>query len=322
MSSMHVFSGTANPKLAKEICEKINIRPSVLEVTRFADSEIKVTVGENVRAAECFVIQPTCNPGSDNLMELLITVDALKRSSAGSIVAVMPYFGYARQDRKDKPRTPITAKLVADLLTAAGVDRVVTVDLHSPAVQGFFDIPVDNLYARNVLMDEMNRVLEVEGVRTNCVIVSPDAGGVARARAIAEKISAPMAIIDKRRAKPNESEVMNLIGDVKGMYAVIVDDMIDTAGTLVHAVEALAKNGAIGVAAVATHGVLSGEAYVRIGKCTALKHVIVTDSIPQRAPDAGQVAGFKKVRYASIAGLVGEAIRRIYNGESISTLFA
>jgi ribose-phosphate pyrophosphokinase len=311
IKALTIFSGNANRDLAEAICKCVEVRPGVCEVTTFSDGEIFVEIGENVRGVNCFVVQPTCAPVNQNLMELLVMVDALKRASAGSIVAVIPYFGYARQDRKVKPRTPISAKLVADLVTAAGADRVVSVDLHAGQIQGFFDIPVDHLFAMPVMIDYLK---QHHGKDT--VLVSPDAGGVERARAYSKRLNASLAIIDKRRERANVSEVMNIIGDVKGKDAVLVDDMIDTAGTLTHAAKALVDAGARSVSACATHAVFSGPAIKRIEE-SPLAEVIVTDTIPLR--DDGK--GCKKIRQLSVARLLGEAIKRIHHGDSISSLF-
>jgi ribose-phosphate pyrophosphokinase len=281
------------------------------EVTRFADGEIYVEIRENVRGVNCFVVQSTCAPVNDNLMELLVMIDALKRASAGSIIAVIPYFGYARQDRKSKPRTPISARLVADLLTAAGVDRVLAIDLHAGQIQGFFNIPVDHLYGMPVLMDHMRSRFS-----SDTVIVSPDAGGVERARAYSKRLGASLAIIDKRRPAPNVSEVVNIIGDVRGRDAIIVDDMVDTAGTLCAAAQAIMGAGARAVFACASHGVLSNPALDRI-VASPLEELIITDTVPPRA----DVRACPKIRVLSVARLLGEAVKRIHHGDSISSLF-
>jgi len=283
------------------------------DVTHFSDGEIYVEVGENVRSVNCFVVQPTCSPPNQALMELLIMIDALKRASAGSIVAIIPYFGYARQDRKAKPRTPITAKLVANLITAAGADRALAMDLHAGQIQGFFDIPFDHLYAMPVLIDEL-RLLGFGGDQT--VVVSPDAGGVERARAFSKRLGAGLAIIDKRRPAPNVSEIMNIVGDVRGKKAVIVDDIIDTAGTLANGAHAIINAGAASVSACASHAVFSGKAVQRI-EDSPLQHVVVTNTIP--LSELG--AACTKVRVKSVGRLLGEAIKRIHHGDSISSLF-
>jgi ribose-phosphate pyrophosphokinase len=311
IKALTIFSGNANRDLAEAICKCVEVRLGDCEVTTFSDGEIFVEVGENVRGVNCFVVQPTSAPVNQNLMELLVMVDALKRASAGSIVAVIPYFGYARQDRKVKPRTPISAKLVADLVTAAGADRVVSVDLHAGQIQGFFNIPVDHLFAMPVMIDYLKGH---HGKDT--VIVSPDAGGVERARAYSKRLGASLAIIDKRRERANVSEVMNIIGDVKGKDAVVVDDLIDTAGTLANAARALMEAGARSVSACATHAVFSGTAIKRI-EDSPLKEVIVSDTIPLR--DDGKAC--KKIKQLSVARLLGEAIKRIHHGDSISSLF-
>ncbi len=311
IKALTIFSGNAHRALAESICQCVEVRLGTSEVTRFSDGEIYVEIGENVRGVNCFVVQPTCSPVNDNILELLIMIDALKRASAGSIVAVIPYFGYARQDRKVKPRTPISAKLVADLLSAAGADRVVSVDLHAGQIQGFFDIPVDHLYAMPVMIDYLRGTYGREAV-----IVSPDAGGVERARAYAKRLGSSLAIIDKRRSSPNVSEVMNIIGDVKGRDAIIVDDMIDTAGTLAQAAHAIVAAGARSVVGCATHGVLSGPAIQRIEQ-SPLTEVVISDTIPLR-PEA---AASGKIKQLSVARLLGEAIKRIHHGDSISSLF-
>src|SRR4051812_27691582 len=280
IKALTIFSGNGNRELSEAICRAVEVRPGQAEVTTFSDGELFVEIGENVRGVNCFVVQSTCQPTNTNLMELLIMIDALKRASAGSIVAVMPYFGYARQDRKVKPRTPISAKLVADLLTTAGADRVLTVDLHAGQIQGFFDIPVDHLYAMPVMIDHMRQA----HLGKDTVIVSPDAGGVERARAYSKRLNATLAIIDKRREKANVSEVMNIIGEVKGKDAILVDDIIDTAGTLTQAARALHDAGARSVSACCTHGVLSGPAIERIEK-SPLAELLITDTIPLR-PEA------------------------------------
>jgi ribose-phosphate pyrophosphokinase len=311
IKALSIFSGNANRDLAESICKCVEVRLGSCEVTTFSDGEIFVEIGENVRGVNCFVVQPTCTPVNQNLMELLVMIDALKRASAGSIVAVMPYFGYARQDRKVKPRTPISAKLVADLITAAGADRVVSVDLHAGQIQGFFNIPVDHLFGMPVMIDYLK---QHHGKDT--VLVSPDAGGVERARAYSKRLNASLAIIDKRRERANVSEVMNIIGDVKGKDAVLVDDMIDTAGTLTHAAKALMDAGARTVSACASHPVFSGPAIKRIEE-SPLSEVIVTDTIP--LSEAAKAC--KKVKQLSVARLLGEAIKRIHHGDSISSLF-
>jgi len=313
LKALSIFTGNANRALAEEVCKFVEIPLGRADVTHFSDGEIYVEIGENVRGVNCFVVQPTCSPPNQSLMELLIMVDALKRASAGSIVAIIPYFGYARQDRKSKPRTPITAKLAANLITAAGADRALAMDLHAGQIQGFFDIPFDHLFAMPVLIDEL-RALGYGGDDT--VVVSPDAGGVERARAFSKRLGSTLAIIDKRRAAANVSEVMNIVGDVKGKRAVIVDDIIDTAGTLTNAAKAIMDAGASSVAACASHPVFSGKAVGRIIE-SPLAHVVVTNTIP--LSEAG--AACSKVRVKSVGRLLGEAIKRIHHGDSISSLF-
>jgi len=307
---LKLFSGNANRPLADEISQYLRVPLGDADVDRFSDGEIFVQINENVRGADVFLIQPTCPPVNDNLMELLVLIDALKRASARRITAVLPYYGYGRQDRKVQPRVPITAKLVADLLTAAGVDRVMALDLHAGQIQGFFNIPVDHLFAAPVIIDYLGK----KDLR-DPVIVSPDAGGVERARAIAKRLKANLAIIDKRRDGPNVAVFMHLIGDVLGKDVVIIDDLIDTAGTLIQAVEALQREGARRVLACGVHPVLSGPAVERI-RVSVLEEVIVTNSIP--VSEAKRAA---RVTVLTVAPLLGEAIRRIHDEESVSTLF-
>jgi len=309
-----VFSGNANQALALEVCSYLDIPLGEAKVDRFSDGEVNVQILENVRGYDVFVVQPTCTPVDQNLMELLVMIDALKRASADRITAVIPYYGYARQDRKVQPRVPITARLVADLLSAAGTHRVLTVDLHAGQIQGFFDIPVDNLQALPIFLDYVSDRYKGEKM----VVVSPDAGGVERARVFAKQMDLPLAIIDKRREEANVSEVMNVIGDVSGKKAVILDDMIDTAGTLVNSVDALIKAGATGAIAAATHGVFSGPAAERISG-SRLEEVIVTNTIPLN--QAMRAIARPKVAVLSVATMVGEAISRIHKGESVSSLF-
>lgn len=307
-----LFTGNANPALAAEIARHLGTSLGAAHVGRFSDGEVTVEIGQNVRARDIFVIQPTCAPTNENLMELVIMVDALKRASAARISAVIPYFGYARQDRRPRSaRVPISAKLVANMLTSAGVDRLLTVDLHADQIQGFFDIPVDNVYATPVLLREI-QTQRYEDL----VVVSPDIGGVVRARAMAKALNCDLAIIDKRRPKANVAEVMNIIGEIEGKTCLIVDDMIDTANTLCKAAQALKQKGAARVVAYATHPVLSGQAADRIG-ASVLDEVVVTDTIPLRADSAAQ----PKIRVVSIAELIGETLRRINNEESVSYLF-
>ena len=310
-NELKVFSGNGNPVLARAICHYLRLRLGDWKLSRFSDGEVYCQILENVRGTDVFVIQPTCHPVNDNIMELLIAVDAMKRSSAARITAVIPYYGYARQDRKDKPRVPISARLVADLLTAAGVDRLLTVDLHAPAIQGFFDLPVDHLFAAPVLRDWV----ESQNFE-NLTIVSPDAGGVERARAFAKKLDAGLVIIDKRRVEANVAETMNVIGEVDGRTCVIFDDIVDTAGTLVGTVKALRDKGAPRVIGCFTHPVLSGPALDRI-RSSELEHIVVTDSIP--LSDAA--AQHPKITVLSVASLLGEAIARIHSNSSVSSLF-
>ena len=307
---LKLFSGNANRSLAEEIAQYLRIPLSDAEVTRFSDGEVFVKINENVRGADVFVVQPTCPPVNDTLMELLVMIDAFKRASVRRITAVLPYYGYARQDRKVQGRMPISAKLVADLMEAAGTDRVLALDLHAGQIQGFFNIPVDHLFAAPVIIDYLGK----KDLK-DPVIVSPDAGGVERARAIAKRLHAGLAIIDKRREGPNVAVVMYLIGDVAGKEAVVIDDMIDTAGTLIQAVEALKREGASRILACGVHPVLSGPAIERI-KTSPLEEVIVTNSIPVSADKLAA-----RVTVLSVAPLLGEAIRRIHDEESVSTLF-
>lgn len=311
-SDIKLFSGSANPALADKIAAHLEIPRGRANVGRFSDGEINVEIADNVRGRDVFLIQSTCSPTNDHLMELLIMGDACKRASAGRITAVIPYYGYARQDRKVAPRVPITAKLVADLLSTAGMDRILTMELHAGQIQGFFDIPVDNLYSSDRLCHRAERVFPMG----NVVVVSPDAGGVERARAFAKRLGAGLAIIDKRRSGPNVAEVMHIIGDVRGKTAILVDDMIDTAGTLTKAANAVAANGATEVYAMATHPVLSGPAVQRIADSELLK-VVVTDSIPL----SEAAAACEKIEQISIAPLLGEAIRAIHHNDSVSRLF-
>ena len=307
-----IFSGGSNPALTAEICQSLEFNVGRSKVSRFSDGETFCVLEENVRGVDTYVVQATCSPVNDNVMELLIMVDALRRASAGSITAVIPYYGYARQDRKVAPRTPITSKLVADLIVAAGVNRIVALDLHAAQIQGFFNIPFDHLFAMPSMLDQHLR----EHYQKDVVLVSPDAGGVERARAYAKRLQGSLAIIDKRRERANESEVMNIIGEVEGKRCLLLDDMIDTAGTLVNASHALAKAGARSVAACATHAVLSGPAVSRI-KESPLTEVVVTNTVPL-SEEAKASGRFKVV---SIARLLAEAIRRIHHSDSVSSLF-
>lgn len=308
-----VFTGNSNEPLAQEICQHLSVRLGGAKVRTFSDGEVMVEISENVRGRDVYVIQSTSAPANNHLMEMLVMVDALKRASAARINAVIPYFGYARQDRKVAPRAPITAKLVADLLSVGGVDRVLTMDLHAGQIQGFFDIPVDHLYAAPVLLEEIRKVCPSS---ESLVVVSPDAGGTERARAFAKRLDAGLAIIDKRRSGPNVAEVMHIIGAVKGKTCVIIDDMIDTAGTLCAAATALQNEGANEVFACATHGVLSGPALKRI-EDSPLKRVIITNTIPAQ----GKIEQCSKLQGTSVSKLLSEAIRRIHNDESVSSLF-
>ncbi|MDD2501813.1 MAG: ribose-phosphate pyrophosphokinase [Geobacter sp.] len=310
---IRVFSGNSNLNLAQKICDALGVPLGNAGVKTFSDGEVMVEIGENVRGRDVYVVQSTCAPTNNNLMELLVMTDALKRASAATITAVIPYYGYARQDRKAAPRTPISAKLVADLVTTAGVDRVVTIDLHAAQIQGFFNIPVDNLYAAPVILNHLKERFAGQDI----VMVTPDAGGTERARGFAKRLQCPMALIDKRRTGPNVAEVMHLIGDVKGKIAIILDDMIDTAGTLTQAAGALKQNGAAMIYAAATHGVLSGPAIDRING-SVIEEVLLTDTIPlgERADRTS------KIKVLSVAPLLAEAIRRIHEDESVSSLFA
>lgn len=309
---MKLFSGNANKRLGEDIARYLDIKVGNCVVRRFADQEIFVEIRENVRGEDCFVLQSTSYPANDHLMELLIMIDALRRSSARRITAVLPYFGYARQDRKPGPRTPISAKLVANLITEAGADRVLTLDLHAGQIQGFFDIPTDNLYAVPEIARDVKANYEID----NVMVVSPDVGGVVRARALARRLNAPLAIVDKRRDKPGESEVMNVIGEVSGRDCLLIDDIIDSGGTLCNAAEALLANGATSVTAYISHGVLSGGAVARITS-SKLKELVITDSIqPTSAVEAAH-----NIRVIGIADLIGEAINRTALEQSVSSLF-
>jgi len=311
-----IFSGTANEALADEVCHFLGMLRGQAQVTRFADGECYVQIQENVRGADVFVMQPTCRPVDEHLMELMLMIDALKRASARRITAVIPYFGYARQDRKDKPRSPISSKLVADLLTTAGANRALIVDLHTPQLQGFFNIPVDHLFASPVLVDHFRKL-----ALPNLTVVSPDAGGVERARFFAKKVDAALAIVDKRRVEMNVAEIMNVIGDVDGRTCLIIDDLIDTAGTLVKTAAALIENGATCVYACASHAVLSGPAVENI-RNSVIKEVVVTNTIPLNAEaDAARTEKGGKIHVLSIAGLIGRAIQANHEETSVSKLF-
>ncbi|MGB5162732.1 MAG: ribose-phosphate pyrophosphokinase [Thermoanaerobaculia bacterium] len=308
---LKVFGGRAHPELVREIGEYLSLDLGRVEAFNFSDGEIFCQIDENVRGSDAFVIQPTCTPVNENLVELLILLDALKRSSASRVTAVIPYYGYARQDKKDRPRVPITAKLVADLISAAGADRILTMDLHASQIQGFFDVPVDHLFAAPVLLDAI-RELDIPDL----MIVSPDAGGVERARAIAKRLDAGLAIIDKRREAPNQAKVAHIIGDVRQRSVLLIDDIIDTAGTLTSTVEALKENGAERILAAGIHGVLSGPALERINGAP-LETVLVTDTTPLKE----KLSQCDKLKALSVAPLLGEAIRRIHENSSVSSLF-
>jgi ribose-phosphate pyrophosphokinase len=308
---LKIFTGSANPVLAAEICSALNTPLGQASVKRFSDGEIYLQIQENVRGADVFVVQPTCTPVDRHLMELLLMMDALKRASAERITAVLPYYGYARQDRKDKPRVPISAKLIAGLLESAGADRILALDLHAAQLQGFFDVPVDHLFAAPVLI-EYFKSQEIPDL----TVVSPDAGGVERARAFAKRLNAPLAIIDKRRLEANVADVMHIIGDVEGRHCLIVDDLIDTAGTLGKGADALLRQGAASVTACATHAVLSGPAVERIG-CSHLKEVVLTNSIPLKE----EARKCPRIRVLSVADLLARAIQSIHEETSVSTLF-
>ncbi len=311
MGELKIFAGNSNPPLADEICQYVDVPLGKAVVKKFSDGETMVEIHESVRDADIFLVQSTCPPSNSNLMELLVMIDALNRASAERITAVIPYYGYARQDRKLAPRAPITAKLVANLLTAADADRVLCLELHAGQIAGFFDIPVDNLYATPVILEHIR-----ENWLNDLVIVSPDAGGVERARAFAKRLDAGLAIIDKRRPGPNESEVMHVIGDIDGTTAIILDDIVDTAGTLAKAAEALKAHGAAHVIGCCTHPVLSGEAVARIDG-SPLEKLVVTNTIPFE----GTVKDCRKIEALSVAPLLGEAIKRIHSGDSVSSLF-
>jgi len=311
MDKIAIFSGSAHPELAKDICKYLKVKLSTATLDRFSEGEIRFKIDENVRGKDVFVVQPTSPPPNDNLMELLIMIDALKRASANRITAVMPYFGYARQDRKDQPRVPITAKLVANLLTTAGANRVLTMDLHAGQIQGFFDIPLDHLFAVGVFNEYLVK-LELKDM----VVVSPDVGGIKMARAYAKRLSADLAIIDKRRLSTDKTEVMHILGEVKDKNAIIVDDLIATGSSLIEAVDALKKAGCSSIRAAISHGVLSGPALERVNKCKNLQELLITDTIP-----LGDQKKHPRIRVLSVAKLLGEAIKRIHHEESVSSLF-
>jgi ribose-phosphate pyrophosphokinase len=311
LERIRVFTGNANRELARKICERLGVPLGNANVTTFSDGETRVEIDENVRGMDVFIIQSTCTPVNVTLMELLIMIDAMKRASADRITAVVPYYGYARQDRKVAPRAPISAKLVADLITTAGANRLLSMDLHAGQIQGFFNIPVDNLFATPVLIDYMKR-----NYKDDTVVVSPDTGGVERARAFGKRLGASLAIIDKRREGPNEAQVMNIIGNIKGKRVIILDDMVDTAGTVVQAAQALMDAGALEVSVCCTHPVLSGPAIDRITK-SAIREFIVTDTIPL----SEKAAQCERIKVLSVSGLLSEAVRRIYYNDSVSSLF-
>ena len=311
LERIRVFSGNANVPLAQKICEKLGVPLGKANVTTFSDGETRVEINENVRGMDVFIIQSTCTPVNVTLMELLIMIDAMKRASADRITAVVPYYGYARQDRKVAPRAPISAKLVADLITTAGAQRLLSMDLHAGQIQGFFNIPVDNLFATPVLIDYMKK-----NYQDNTVVVSPDTGGVERARAFGKRLGASLAIIDKRREGPNEAQVMNIIGNIEGKRVIILDDMVDTAGTVVQAADALTDAGALEVSVCCTHPVLSGPAIDRI-ESSNIKEFVVTDTIPL----SERAANCKRMKILSVSGLLSEAVRRIYYNDSVSSLF-
>lgn len=310
MDKLAIFSGNAHPELAKDICKYLKVKLSEALVSRFSEGEVRVKINENIRGKDVFVVQPTCPPSNENIMELLIMMDAMRRSSAQRITAVIPYFGYARQDRKDQPRVPITAKLVANLLTTAGANRILTMDLHAGQIQGFFDIPVDHLFSIGVFIDYFDQKIK------DLVVVSPDVGGIKMARAYAKRLGVPLAIIDKRRESPEKTEAMHILGEVEGKNAIIVDDLVATGSSLFEGVDALKKAGAKSIYAAIAHGVLSNPAIERLDKCANLKELVITDSIPL---DKNKV--HPKIKVLSVANLLGEAIKRIHNEESVSSLF-
>jgi len=311
MNDFIIFSGNSNPELAQKICNYLNVPMGKAKVKTFSDGEIQIEINENVRLKDVFIVQSTCPPVNDNLVELLLMIDAFKRSSANIITAVIPYYGYARQDKKVAPRVPISAKLVADLLTVAGSNRVITMDLHAGQLQGFFNIPVDNLYAASAILNYIKT-----NFQEDLVIISPDAGGVERARAFAKRLHADLAIIDKRREAPNKAKAMAVIGDVKGKVAIILDDMVDTAGTLIEATHAIIDKGAREIHACCAHPVLSGEAVDRLAD-SPLKTLVVSDTIPLNSKSGA----CDKIKVLSVADLIGEAIIRSHKGDSVTSLF-
>lgn len=311
MDKIAIFSGNANPELAKDICKDLKVKLQDAFVGRFSEGEIRVKINDNVRGKDVFIVQPTCPPSNDNLMELLIMIDALRRASANRITAVIPYFGYARQDRKDQPRVPITAKLVANLLTVAGASRILTMDLHAGQIQGFFDIPVDHLFSVGVFVDHISKMN-----LKDLVAVSPDVGSIKMARAYAKRMSAGLAIIDKRRVSPEKAEAMHIMGEVEGKNVIIIDDLIATGSSLIEAVEALKKAGAKNIYAAITHGILSGPAIQRIDQCKGLEKLYISDSVPLTEEKKNA-----KIQVLSVANLLAEAIKRTHHEESISCLF-
>ena len=311
MDKLAIFSGNANPELARDICKNLKVKLLDALVGRFSEGEIRVKINENVRGKDVFIVQPTCPPSNDNLMELLIMIDALRRASAHRITAVIPYFGYARQDRKDQPRVPITAKLVANLLTVAGASRILTMDLHAGQIQGFFDIPVDHLFSVGVFVDYFSK-MNIKDL----VAVSPDVGSIKMARAYAKRVSAGLAIIDKRRVSPEKAEAIHIMGEVEDKNVIIVDDMIATGSSLIEAVEALKKAKAKTIYAAITHGILSGPAIQRIDQCKGLEKLLISDSVPLLEEKKNP-----KIQVLSVANLLAEAIKRIHNEESVSCLF-
>jgi len=308
---LKLFGGTSNLNLTKEVCDYLNILPGEIVNKAFSDGETQIEIEENVRGRDTFIVQSTCRPVNDNLMQLLIIADALKRASAKSITAVIPYYGYARQDKKVKPRVPISAKLVADLITVAGVNRVISIDLHAGQIQGYFNIPVDNIFSAPIVLNYIRKHF-----KDNLSVISPDAGGVERARAFAKRLDASLAIIDKRREAPNVAEAMNIVGDVKGKTAVILDDMVDTGGTLIEAAQALVQNGAGHVYACCIHPVLSGDAVERIAD-SPIESLVVTNTIPL----SRKASESSKIKVISVAEILGEAIKRVYFSRSVSSLF-
>jgi ribose-phosphate pyrophosphokinase len=311
IDGLKLFGGTSNLNLTKEVCDYLNVLPGEMVNKTFSDGETQIEIEENVRGRDTFIIQSTCSPVNDNLMQLLIITDALKRASAKSITAVIPYYGYARQDKKVRPRVPISAKLVADLITVAGVNRVMSIDLHAGQIQGYFNIPVDNIFSTPIVLNYMRKHF-----KNDLSIISPDAGGVERARAFAKRLDASLAIIDKRREAPNVAEAMNIIGYIKGKTAIILDDMVDTGGTLIQAAEALIRNGAVHVYACCTHPVLSGDAAKRIEE-SPIETLVVTNTIPL-SQESSQCS---KIEVISVAEILGEAIKRVYFSKSVSSLF-